>query len=178
MKSNGLNLLKSVGAPKSFWESVYAWSLSVGRYIVIGTEIIVLTVFIVKIKISADIETEQQQIDNQVGQLSSMWRTEQTMSQVENQLSIFSYLDAHKTKQAQNLTNIFSLVPASVIVTNVQMDTRGVSVAGISSGYDDLQTLNNSFTNSGFYTNVSVVQLTKESSKYGIAFNLEATFVN
>lgn len=44
-KKRTINLLEPIGAPSDTWSSIYTWVFNVGRYLMLGIEIIVLLVF-------------------------------------------------------------------------------------------------------------------------------------
>ena len=139
-----LNLLKPQGIPEKSAVRFIRWLLSVGRFIIVLVEALVLVAFVSRFKFDADLETLKENIDAQIPYIESLRNDENLIRQTQMQLSyIFdkriNYPDyelvlkkiAQQTPQKVKVSNL--TLEKSAAKTNVKISGSALSNLDISS---------------------------------------------
>ncbi len=176
MKAKSLNLLNPLETPKNFWDFVYYWVLTAGRYVILATTIIVMAVFFARFGLNTILANEQSSISYKRDQVKANYGFVVKVTKVQTNLNDLNIVENRKLTESPNIPTVFNLIPATIFITTIDFNQSGISVSGIADNYSELQDLNTSFLGSSAYSNVSLVELTKDASKYGIQFILTANY--
>lgn len=139
-----LNLLKPQGEPQKIIVKLIGWSLSIGRYIVIFVEILVLAAFLSRFKLDADIQTAKEQIDNQLPFLDSLKSDETLIRQTQLQLANIKSIKQESPDYGLVLKKISDQTPNGVTLENLTVEkTAGklnISMNGTAQNNNELTT--------------------------------------
>lgn len=160
-------------APKDpFFETalgkILKWALSVGRYIVIFTEVIVIISFVSRFTLDrqiTDLNTSIAQKVNVIesfGDLEDNVRTAQRLIEDYNQIS--------QTKEIlDTFPAITEITPAGILLRQLTIRPDQVSISGNTFGQDNLNLLINNLTLSNYFTDIDVNRIETDPQQ-------EATF--
>ncbi len=150
------------------------WALSVGRYIVIFTELIVILSFVTRFSIDRQITDlndsifQKQTVIESFGDLETQIRT--TQKKIEHFLQI---------EQQTNIVDIFpalsEITPRSISMDQVIIRPTNISLSGKAVSQQGLNTLISNIQLSPTFTNVNVGKIaTDQESGQGFEFTISA----
>lgn len=116
-----LNLLKPQGEQQKIVVRLISWSLSIGRYIVILVEIVVLAAFLSRFKLDADIQSSKESIDSQIPFIESLKADEILIRQTQLQLSIIKNIRQESPDYGVIIKKIADQTPGGVIIDNLSI---------------------------------------------------------
>src|SRR3989344_7706937 len=125
-----INLLPPDPFEESFLGKFLKWVLSVGRYIVIGTELVVIGSFLARFSLDRQVTDLNESIAQNQAIIASYGDLEQQLRQLQAQLKVVEELEG----QTLNAGNFFSLVtqftPVDVVYDNVEIKSDTIDLAG------------------------------------------------
>lgn len=177
-KKKKLPILNINLVPKDpFFEStigrVLKWALTIGRYIVIFTELIVIISFITRFSLDRRVTdlngsiNQKKNVIQSFGELESNVRT--------TQFKIDNY------KQVEQQTNIAEIFPAlseitpnGVVLDQLTIKSDQISFTGFANSQSVLNTMINNIQYSPKFTNVEVGKIVTNDSSQGLEFSINA----
>lgn len=152
---------------------VLKWSLSVGRYIVIFTELVVILSFVTRFSLDRQVTdlnnaiNQKQTIISSFGDLETNVRV--TQAKIENYLQI---------EQQTNIAEIFpalsEITPPSVRLDQLIIRAGTISFTGVSSSQETLNTLINNIQLSPTFIDVEVNKIESSKDQAGLEFTIQA----
>lgn len=121
LTKKGINLLQESTTPKTFWDKFYIWALSIGRFIIVGTEAIVLVVFIMRFKLDRDVNDIADSILVKASILQSYTETEEETLKLQDYLLQVKNVSDTQVKYAEDYKKILEIKTNDVEVTNIQI---------------------------------------------------------
>ena len=156
---------------------VLQWALSVGRYIVIFTELIVILSFLTRFNLDRQVTDlneaifQKKTIIESYGSLESDVRL--TQQKIDHYLEI---------EQQSNLVEVFPLLtqvtPQEIRLENLNIKPGSISLSGQALTQESLNLFANNLQLSPAFTNISINKIESEDEDkegQGFKFNLEAT---
>lgn len=175
-RSVDLNLL-----PKEVWEKgilgqVLHWALSVGRYVVVFTELIVIGAFLYRFgldrkltELNASIKTKQE-IINSFGDLEASFRLVQSQLETVKKVS-------GEPKSLRSLQTLSQIMPTDAVLTNVIINAEEIVIEGFVASQTGLATLLNQAQNLPEFTDVILENVQSSTDeKNSIDFKLVLNF--
>jgi len=156
MSKKGINLLKESSAPKTFWEKFYVWALSIGRFIIVGTEAIVLMVFLSRFKLDRDINDLTDSLSVKMAILESYKDTEADLREIQDTLAVISELRTTQETKADIFEHVTSLITEGTTVASLSVGVDTVSIEATSANFNAFQDFEESFKSSNRLTNVTI----------------------
>jgi hypothetical protein len=178
---NTINLLSVASKPLTYWEKFYYWALTIGRYIVIVTEIIVLLAFFYKFKVDYDLSSVQNSLKNDVAVLKENAPQEKAIQTYQKQARAQNTILAGQQKIGALFSHSLGLVPSQITITAVFLSNDQTieidgSIPGItSSQLNTIQSLANTFKSDSNYTNVNLYNVQTDSGSNATNFKLSAS---
>lgn len=86
-KKININLLINEHAPENFTDQIFAWALTYGRYIIIATQIIVLSVFFLRFKLDRDFTDLKESVSQKQALIESVSDLEYEIRRIQGKLS-------------------------------------------------------------------------------------------
>jgi Tfp pilus assembly protein PilN len=151
------------------------WALSVGRYLVIFTELVVIVSFASRFTLDRRITDLNSAIHQKEIVIQSFGEVEQNIR--DTQKKITSY---QQVEQQENVAAIFpvltAVTPQDVSLTELQMRPGKVTISGTSPSNVSLGLLINNLQVSGRFTDITIERIgTAKDSNSGLGFKIEAT---
>lgn len=152
---------------------VLKWALSVGRYIVIFTEVIVIVSFVSRFTLDRQITDLNNSINQKVnvigsfGELESNIRTTQRM--IEDYKQVTQTTDILETFPA--LTEV---TPQGIILRQLTIRPNQVAISGTTFSQENLNVFINNLTLSNYFTDVDVSRIEsdpQQESNFSFAIN-------
>lgn len=151
------------------------WALSVGRYIVIFTELIVIVSFITRFSLDRQVTDLNQSIDQKKNIIESY-------GDLENRIRHYqALLEQHQQiEQQHNLVAIFPelsrITPLDVQLESLSINPNGVTLAGTTLSQNSLTLLITNMQLSSLFQSINVGKIeADQGSKSGFQFEIKAT---
>lgn len=135
-ESVSINLLP--GKESAFGETFLNWVLSIGRYIIIGTEIIVLIAFLSRFKLDRDLIDLNDQIKEKQAILQTLKPVEDHVLQLQARLAEIKRIDALQGSGIAALPGVATLTPAGVTYKNIFVTKDKITISGKASQTTDI----------------------------------------
>lgn len=117
-----LNLLYSQGAGNKLPIRFIRWLISYGRFIVVVVEIVVVSAFVYRFKLDADLANIKEQINEQIPYIESLSVNEAKIQQTNLRLSVIKKTYAASVKWHDILSKILRNTPTSIKFTNLSLE--------------------------------------------------------
>lgn len=124
------NLLSPTRQPLSFAEKIYNWALSFGRYLIIGTELVVLVAFAARFKLDYDISDQTERIENASDAVALLEPLEDKYNTVFDKLNAYDQISAVKTNPGDELDHLASLASAELTFQTINYSETEVTLIG------------------------------------------------
>lgn len=150
------------------------WSLSIGRYLIIFTELVVIVSFASRFTIDRQITDLNTAILQKETVINSYGELEQNVRDAQKKIDSYQQI-----QQQENVTDIFptltEVTPPDVVLTDLQMRPGRVTLTGTTLSNVSLGILINNLQVSGRFTEVSVERIgTAKDTNSGLGFKIEA----
>jgi len=153
-----LNLFISQTNQSKLYLRAFKWLLSSGRFLVVLVEFVVITGFVARFKLDADLADLQDQIKSQIPYIESLKNQEMNIRETQFQLSTMRQTATNQTNFRGILQAVAANTPKNIKLTNINLTVgqdgiTGVQITGISfTNYEIAAFLNalhsdNSFSN-------------------------------
>lgn len=147
------------------------WSLSVGRYIVIFTELIVILSFATRFTLDRMVTDLNSSINQKQRVIESYGDLETNFRFIQRQIE-----DYNQLKQESNLVDIFPIlnenVPRDVVFESLLIRPESINFTGSALSQDALNTLVNNLQFSPYFTQISVNKIESRGEKVA-GFNFD-----
>lgn len=159
---------------KGSWGKFFSWVLTYGRYIVVGTEIIVLLAFFSRFKLDRDLTD----LHKAAGQKEAIVLTsagfENQVRSLQNHLKMISGLLKQKQAPRNLLTALSNLTPRDVVLSELAFSQKKMELTAISLSNDSFNIFLNNLSASPLVTNINLDAIDKNPKGPGIEFHLSA----
>lgn len=150
--------------PREEWEKkpsgkFLKWVLTVGRYIVVVTEFIVILAFLSRFKLDRDLTNLHEDIRQKQAIIKSSAIFEKRFRFLQKRLSTIEGLEKTQIEADAILAELASLTPIDVYLSNFAVSGKVVSLTATALSESGLATLLNNLKRSSRFTNISVSQL-------------------
>lgn len=151
------------------------WALSVGRYLVIFTEVVVIISFASRFTLDRRITDLNGSILQKEIIIGSYGDLEQNMRDAQKKIE--SYI---QVEQQENVTTIFPILtevtPNEVVYEQLEMRPGRISITGVANSNLGIGILINNLESSGRFSDITVERLgtSKEQNNKGLTFKIEA----
>lgn len=154
---------------------ILKWALSVGRYIVIFTELVVIVSFVTRFNLDRQVTDLNGKINQKRTVIESYGTLEADVRQVQEKINQYQQIE-----QVSNLAEVFpklsQITPRDVRLDELVISVDQVSLDGTALSQNSLNLLINNIQLSPDFRNVSVDQIeTGDSQDPGFHFRLSAT---
>ncbi|MDP3998743.1 MAG: PilN domain-containing protein [bacterium] len=169
-----VNLIPQEESRKRNWEKFLRWVLNSGRYIIIGTEIIVLLAFFLRFKLDRDLKAVSNDVKNRQTIVESFGDLEEKTRFLQAELATISNLEKQSPPSTQVLNALALLTPPDVIFSqlNVSFPSVGLSATALSLG--GFSSFLENLKHSKEFENISVVKVAE--GRLGIEFTLKLSY--
>ena len=165
-EAKGININLMPGAvSKSPLGSVVQWVLTVGRYLIIATEIIALATFALSFKLTLDKNNLQNRIVEAQVIVDSKAEFETTFREVQSKFSNIKVLQSKHFDNHLVTEEFTNLLPKGISLTSLSIDGDKLTFSGAFPTAAQLHTLINSFNKSDKIVDLNISELSSPSEK-------------
>ena len=172
-----LDLLKPQSKPEQLSLKLVKWLLSSGRYIFIFVEAIVLTAFIVRFKLDADLQTNKEAIEQQIPYIESLKPFEILIRQTQFKLSTIDTFYKTYADYPKVIKIIADQTPGGVKIISLNLeksiDKITIRLNGQAQNNKDLATFLGGLKQNQSFTDTSITSIGFE--KGNLTFSLSST---
>jgi len=157
-----------------------AWVLTYGRYIIIGTEIIVLLAFLSRFKLDRQLTDLHQSISQKQAIVLAEYNSELQIRALQNHLLIIKKLQAQRDFSLEFLNTIEKLTPSEVVLTDVAQNINHISLVATADTNDGFTAFLNNISASPMFSDISIDEVSKGQGdkKDKIEFKISAVINN
>lgn len=169
-----VNLLPKDEFERSFLGKFLKWGLTVGRYIVIGTELVVISSFLARFSLDRQMTDLNEAITTKKNVLASYVTIETEVRALQTRLNLVKELTGEQLGMADLMTTTAKVTPIDVVYTSLVYTPEGVTFQGIAFSEAGLQTLLSTMRADKAFSEVMVKRITSTGSQgNGIDFEIE-----
>lgn len=169
--------------PREDWEKttfgkLLKWLLTIGRYIVIFTELVVILLLLSRFKFDRDLENINKQINDKQAKIQALAEFEEKFRFLQTQISTIEDLQKKQVKTDQILTELTLMIPVDVYLSNLNIREKKVSLTATALSEAGLATFLKNLQTSNRFDNLVLTQVSSETEKeIGIQFQLKSDLV-
>lgn len=157
-KYNSINFLKPVLEPKDIWEKSYDWVMSIGRYVLVAVEIVVLVAFFARFTMDRQRNDLDDDIKSKIENILGTQAFMQKEAKYRLYHKFFAELDDMSSSQARNsvlIKEILENFPSEFDLHSFNFNTKSINFVFRARNYADIAKYT-SYLNSN-YDNVIIV---------------------
>lgn len=169
--------------PQEDWEKgtagkILKWALTVGRHIVIFTELIVILAFLSRFKLDRDLTDLGEKIKQQQAVLASWEEFEKEFRFLNKRLEIIEDLRRNRIDAEEILGELAGLTPVDVQISEFSVTGEEVSLTATSLSEGGLGTFVKNLEKSSKFEKISITQVVSNIEKeIGIKFQLKGALI-
>lgn len=177
MPKNKINLLPQEDFEKKPLGRFLLWALSAGRWLVIITELIVISVFLARFKLDRDINDLHEAIKQKQMIVQSYSPFEKDFRAFQKRLAMIKTLEKQKTDVGNILSTVSRVLPNDLVLSQFSLADDNVTISGLALSEEGLGSFIAGLSSSSKFKNLNLSNITKKQTEAGINFNLSATLV-
>lgn len=173
-KNISINLLTQDDFSSSALGRVLLWALSIGRYIVVFTELVVVLAFLSRFKLDRDLTNLNKSIDQKVSIIQSYESLEPRFSRLQQQLELVDLIN-HKLSPKAVFDILAEVQPLDVRLDRLSFEKNNFRIEGTALSP---QAFNNFIRSLSAHERIEAIALSSVSSEdqgLTIVFEMEAT---
>lgn len=167
--------------PKEKWEQgvlgkILKWALNVGRYVVVFTELIVISAFLYRFGLDKKLTDLNEEIERKKIIVNSYGDLEEKYRRLQSQLQLVSNKEKERVTATTILTVISQITPIDTSYTNIVVEKEKVSLEGETLSEVGLATLLAKAQAQSIFDNAtldSVTSANEKSASIGFRLSLE-----
>lgn len=145
------------GRESSFGEKFLNWSLTFGRYIIIGTEIIVLVAFFSRFKLDRDFIDLHDQVKEKQKILAALKPVEERVNSLQIRLSEIKKIEEAAGSGIRALPDIAPLTPPEITYKSITISQDKITILGEAAGTSDISRFTSSLSSAALFKKESVL---------------------
>lgn len=169
-----VNLLDQDEFAQTAIGKVMLWALSIGRYIVVFTELIVILSFLSRFKLDRDLTDLNEAIARQKAIILSYNTLETDFKHVQDQLAIIRQVE-NFVAPPELITLLSRTMPTDVKLVELNVTDQDVQVSAISLSAQSLIRFLHNLEQSGYLTNLSVTDVVSQDEGLTISYTLSGS---
>lgn len=169
-----INLLPKHHVPLS--EKFISWLLSIGRYIIIGTELLVFGVFITRFQLDTKLSDLHDKIKQEEAIVKSLENVDKNSRLLQTRLAQIQTLESLQTDEPSGLiSHITSLAPETVSFETLAKEKETISIRAVSGSNRGFSLFVGNLRSSPSLRDVRLVDIAKDEGTGTVRFGVEAT---
>ncbi len=155
---NSINLIETINPPGDTFTIFYEWTFTVGRYLLIFVQIIVILVFIIRLTVDRINNDLTHDINNQVELLlqADVRQNEAKYRNFQVLLKDLDLLDETQVKHARTIVAVLDSIPSEIVLDSFSFNNKRVSSTFLAESLDDIQRYENFLKQSPEYSDVRI----------------------
>jgi len=159
-----INLIPQKEIGGALGETIH-WVLTIGRYLIIGTEIVALATFGLSLKLTIDKNNLNKSIENAQQSIDDKSKFESEFREIQTKLNNISDLRNRHFKSYLAMEEFINLLPQGIQLTDLSLSQTEISFSGSFPRAAQLHTLINSFNRSGKLVSLEIDELNSPSTE-------------
>lgn len=151
-----LNLLQPAEKPVSTWDKIYQWVFTVGRYVIIAVELIVLVAFAMRFMLDRRNNDLKDEIDVKVKMLDAQEETEKELRRIQTSLSSLSGMLENQEIVSDRLEVVLNDIPSEVVIDGFAISQENISLNCRAPEYEIAGELEDDLRENPDYADISV----------------------
>lgn len=169
-----INLLPKDEFEASFVGRLLKWAMTIGRYIVIGTELVVIGSFLARFSFDKQVTDLNEAISAKQAVVASYGDFENEARSVQSRLNMIADLEKRQLRIQDTIEHISSFTPMDVIFSNIQISNSEIMITGAAYSEAGFRTLLNEIRNDLRIENVDIERVASKGDEgLGIEFDLK-----
>lgn len=148
------------------------WILSYGRYIIIGTEIIVLTVFLSRFRLDRELTDLHESIAQKQAVIMAASDTEQKIRTIQENLRLIKELGKGRDFPPKIFSVFESLTPNDITLSDLYLDAGKISFTATALSNTSFSDFLNNLSASGSFSDINVENIAKNYKGPGVQFKV------
>lgn len=169
-----INLLPQEEFEKNPIGKFFKWALSIGRYIIIFTELIVVISFISRFKIDSDLSRLNKDISEKQAVITSFGDLEKNVRSLQTRLKIIQSRKEANIKTVQVLDECSRITPPDVILSDLSIKESSISLKGVAISHQGLASFIEGFKQSKLFAEIDLKNILSKGESLGIQFEITA----
>lgn len=170
-----INLLPGItDFEKTSWGKFLKWALSIGRYIIVFTELIVILAFLSRFKFDRDLTDLHEAIEQKKSIVSSASTFESNFRNLQSRLKAIEKLDKEQIAFENLLKDFSSFTPVDVTISNLSISRSSITLGASSLSEAGLATIIYQLRNSPKFSDISLGNVSKGKNLAEIQFSITA----
>lgn len=171
-----LNLLEPTVEPTSTWDRIYEWVFTVGRYIIVSVELVVLIAFVSRFILDQQNNDLKASIESKIGMIQAQSEIEEEIRGVQSVLGNISAMVKNQTEMSSNVEDVLEKIPDGVTLLDFIIDPETVKAVCSAPDYATVEEMEKSFRNDSKYGDVKVSLSKSGSAASEVEFSIIITF--
>jgi len=173
-RNTEINLLPQKEFEESTFGRALKWLVTTFRYIVIATEMVVMTAFLSRFYLDSRSGDLIDAINQKSAIISSYSSFESQYRATQNKLNAFSNFSGDSSKASPIIEEISSKIPSNVTLTEITIDNSKVLITAQTNDNSSVSSFINSLTSSQNLTNISLFSITQKKDTASLSFTISA----
>lgn len=174
MPKKEINLLPREEFEKKPLGRFLIWALTIGRYIVIFTELIVILAFLSRFKLDRDLSDLYESIREKQAIIQASSDFEQDFRFLQKRLLTIKNLEEEKVETVPIIAEISSLVPLDVVLSNLSFGEEEIRITASALSEEGLGSFILNLSSSPKFKEINLSSISKSSESPEIKFSLTA----
>lgn len=179
MPKKEINLLPRDEFEKKPLGKLLIWALSVGRWIVVFTELIVILAFLSRFKLDRDLVDLYESIKAKQTIIASYSPFENDFRLLQSRLLLAGKIESGNFSTVNLISTVSQFTPVDVALSKIALSEGIVTVSGVALSEAGLKTFLKGLSQSSILTDISLANINKQKEgEGGIQFSLTAKLKN
>jgi Tfp pilus assembly protein PilN len=159
---------------KGTWGKILKWALTIGRYIVIFTELVVILAFLSRFKLDRDLTDLGEKIRQQQAIIVSWSNFEKDFRFLNKRLQTIEEFRKSQIESGEILEELANLIPLDIVVSDFSVSNRQLSLSASAFSEGGLSSFLRNLKNSKNFKNITLTQISLNTEKeIGIKFQVK-----
>jgi Tfp pilus assembly protein PilN len=156
------------------WGKILKWTLTVGRHIVILTELVVILAFLSRFKLDRDLTDLGEKIKQQQAIITSWGNFEKEFRFLNKRLQTIEEFRKNQIESADILEEVANLLPLDIAISDFTVSNKQLSLSANALSEGSLRIFLRNLKNSKKFKNITLTQISLNSEKeMGIKFQIK-----
>jgi len=172
VKNLSINLLSKEKFERTKIGRMVIWTTTIGRYLVIGTELIVIAAFLSRFYLDRVLTDLNEELNQKQSVIESFSDLENRVETTQQRINLVKKLLAGQMNINQQLTKIGQSTPKSVAFENLSFDSEQVQIDGTALSKQAAASFLSALKTNQNFTNLNVNKLSSKSNQADVEFSL------
>ena len=153
---------------------IVGWAVTYGRYIMIGTEIVVLLAFISRFSLDRKLTDLKEEVGQKQEIIEANLPFEGDMRALQSKLAKIKAFKATPTNHLSILTSLQTILPSGVYLTSLSIDDKKVTVSAVAGSTGSFAQFITNLQSASTVTGIDIGDISRDPLQ-GIKFTFTAT---